>query len=163
MSNHRLEQVENELGSLATGQRELQQVMRTSEECLLKHMENMFARFSTHNGGHDNDAESSRGPVIAPRGRLSRTQSHEVGLSTLWWHGRSNQMDLSGGAIFQVPTHGRSGETSHGMLPLEWWCPVVVSTFQTSAGRCQLGGFQVRVTLRYGPSKYQIFLGISLA
>ncbi|TXG68705.1 hypothetical protein EZV62_003640 [Acer yangbiense] len=45
MSDHRLEQVENELGSLAAGQRELQEAMKTSEERLLKHMENFFARF----------------------------------------------------------------------------------------------------------------------
>ncbi|KAA8531408.1 hypothetical protein F0562_006096 [Nyssa sinensis] len=62
MFDHRLEQVENELGSLAMGQKELQQAMRASEECLLKHIENMFARFSTHGGRHNDDAESSRGP-----------------------------------------------------------------------------------------------------
>ncbi|KAA8520977.1 hypothetical protein F0562_011650 [Nyssa sinensis] len=68
MSDHRLEQVENELGSLAAGQKELQQAMRASEERLLKHMENMFAHFSTHGGGHDDDAESSRGPGCSPSG-----------------------------------------------------------------------------------------------
>jgi len=62
MSDHRLEQVENELGSLAAGQRELQEAMKTSEERLLKHMENLFARFSTYSGGHDDDAKSSRRP-----------------------------------------------------------------------------------------------------
>ncbi|KAA8545017.1 hypothetical protein F0562_019766 [Nyssa sinensis] len=62
MSDHHLEQVENELGSLAAGQKELQQAMRANEERLLKHMENMFAHFSTHGGEHDDDVESSRGP-----------------------------------------------------------------------------------------------------
>ncbi|KAA8532734.1 hypothetical protein F0562_032767 [Nyssa sinensis] len=70
MSNHRLEQVENELGSLAAGQKELQQAMRASEERLLKHMENMFACFSTHSGGHDDDAESSCGPYRSPSGGI---------------------------------------------------------------------------------------------
>ena len=36
--------------------------MRISEARLLKHMENMFARFSKHSGGPDDDDESSRGP-----------------------------------------------------------------------------------------------------
>ncbi|KAJ0027766.1 hypothetical protein Pint_35972 [Pistacia integerrima] len=62
MSDHRLEQVENELGSLAAGQKKLQQAMKASEERLLKHMESMFAHFSTRSRGHDDYVESSRGP-----------------------------------------------------------------------------------------------------
>lgn len=68
MSDHHLEQMENELGSLVAGQQELQQAMRASEERLLKLMENMFACFSMHSGGHDDDVESSRGPYHSPSG-----------------------------------------------------------------------------------------------
>ncbi|KAA8536980.1 hypothetical protein F0562_029458 [Nyssa sinensis] len=125
MSYHCLEQVENELGSLAAGQKELQQAMRASEERLLKHMESMFAHFSMR-GGHDDNAESSRGPHHSPSGGGSLTPK-----ITKLDFSHYNGMDDPIGWIcwveqfFRVPRHGRGRETSIVWLPLVGRCPIV--------------------------------------
>ncbi|KAJ0028476.1 hypothetical protein Pint_35254 [Pistacia integerrima] len=120
MSNHRLKQVENELGSLAAGQKELQQAMKASEERLLKHMESMFARFSTRSGGHDDGVESSRGPRRSLSGggteeaeKLPMAGYHLDGDVQLWYQCFKNQREGINWEVFKYELHLRYGPSRY--------------------------------------------------
>ncbi|KAJ0007428.1 hypothetical protein Pint_29563 [Pistacia integerrima] len=162
MSNHRLEQVENELGSLAAGQKELQQAMKASQERLLKHMESMFALFSTRSGGHDDDAESSHGP----RRSLSRGGSLAPKITKLDFP-RYNGMDDPTRWICRVEQFFEfQGTEEAEKLPMAGYhldgdVQLWYQCFKNRREGINWEVFKYELHLRYGPSTYQIFLGIS--
>ncbi|KAF5460502.1 hypothetical protein F2P56_020366 [Juglans regia] len=160
MSDHRLEQVENELGSLAAGQKELQQAMKASEEHLLKHMESMFARFSTRGGGHDNDAESSRGPHRSPSGGGSLAPK-----ITKLDFPRYNGMDDPTGWICRVEQFFEfQGTKEAEKLPMAGYhldgdVQLWYQRFKNRREGVNWEVFKYELHLRYGPSRYQNFFG----
>ncbi|XP_020582663.1 uncharacterized protein LOC110026161 [Phalaenopsis equestris] len=160
MSDHRLEHVENELGSLAVGQKELQQAMKASDERLLKHMETMFARFSTRGGGHEDDVESSRGSHHSLSGGCSLAPK-----ITKLDFPRYNGMDDPTGWICRVEQffEFQSTEEAEKLLMASYHLDDNVQLwyqrFKNRREGVNWEVFNYELHLRYGPSRYQNFFG----